>query len=77
MIRFRVRPAWSALKLTSKEYMRSVMAVEPAWLIELAPKFYSKADPNRMSRRKKSEKIEPLHDRFHEPDQWRLSKRKG
>jgi ATP-dependent RNA helicase DHX8/PRP22 len=63
------------LVLTSKEYMRNVMAIDAKWLTELAPRFYGKADPHKLSKRKKAEKIEPLYDRFNPPDQWRLSKR--
>ena len=63
------------LVLTTREYMRSVMAVNPKWLLELAPRRYQSADPHRMSRRKRREKIEPLYDRFNPPDSWRLSKR--
>ena len=30
-----------------------------------------------MTRRKRSEKLEPLYDRFNDPMAWRLSKRRG
>mmetsp|Transcript_2661 Transcript_2661/g.9435 ORF Transcript_2661/g.9435 Transcript_2661/m.9435 type:complete len:726 (-) Transcript_2661:32-2209(-) len=63
------------LVMTSKEYMREVMAIEPKWLVELAPAFYAKADPRHLSKRKRREKIEPLFDKYREPDEWRLSKR--
>ena len=65
------------LVLTSKEYMRNVMAIDAKWLIELAPAFYKHADPTKLSRQKRKEKIEPLFDRFNPKDAWRLSKRKG
>ena len=65
------------LVLTSKEYMREVLAVQPAWLMELAPNFYSPVPHDRMSRRKKRERIQPLYDRYNAPNEWRLSKRKG
>ncbi len=64
------------LVLTSKEYCRECLAIEPKWLIELAPQFYRGADPNQMSKRKKHERIEPLFDRYALKDEWRLSKRK-
>lgn len=32
------------LVLTSQEYMRNVIEVEPAWLIEIAPHFYKPED---------------------------------
>jgi ATP-dependent RNA helicase DHX8/PRP22 len=63
---------------TSKEYMREVIAVDPKWLVELAPRFYKPTDPHRLSKQKLKEKIAPLHDRFQkDPDAWRLSKRRG
>jgi len=75
---FQRQPEWVVyheLVLTSKEYMRAVLAVDPRWLVELAPRFFQKADATKLSRRKKREKIEPLYDRFNPPDAWRLSKR--
>ena len=30
-----------------------------------------------LSKRKRSERIEPLYDRFNDPNAWRLSKRRG
>jgi ATP-dependent RNA helicase DHX8/PRP22 len=65
------------LVLTSKEYMRNVMEIDARWLVELAPAFYKPADPNKMSKQKRKEKIEPLFDRFNPKDSWRLSRRKG
>ena len=65
------------LVLTTKEYMRNCMVLDPKWLVELAPKFYKKSDPLKMSKRKRKEKIEPLFDRFNPPDAWRLSRRRG
>jgi ATP-dependent RNA helicase DHX8/PRP22 len=57
--------------------MRNVMVIDAKWLIELAPSFYKKADPNKMTKSKRMEKIEPLFDRFNPKDSWRLSRRKG
>eukprot|EP00959_Pyramimonas_sp_CCMP1952_P214099 4479833-Pyramimonas_sp.AAC.1 len=34
-------------------------------------------DPNRMSKRKRMERLEPLYDRYNDPQAWRLSKRRG
>ncbi|KAI2513995.1 hypothetical protein MHU86_379 [Fragilaria crotonensis] len=65
------------LVLTTKEYMRNVMEIDARWLVELAPAFYKPADPNKMSKQKRKEKIEPLFDRFNPKDSWRLSRRKG
>ena len=56
--------------------MREVIQIDPKWLEELAPKYYKKADPTKMSRAKRKEKLEPLYDRYNEPNAWRLSKRR-
>ena len=77
---FQKNPEWviyNELVLTTKEYMRNIMTIDPKWLVELAPAFYKKGDPNQMTKAKKMEKIEPLFNRFDPPDAWRLSKRKG
>lgn len=63
--------------LTTKEYMREVTSIEPKWLTELAPKFFKLSDPTKISKRKKQEKLEPLWDKYRDPNAWRLSKRKG
>jgi ATP-dependent RNA helicase DHX8/PRP22 len=65
------------LVLTTKEYMRNILVIDAKWLVELAPAFYQPADPHKLSRAKRKEKIEPLHDRFNPKDAWRLSKRRG
>lgn len=77
---FQHQPDWVVyheLVLTSKEYMRECTAVDPRWLVELAPRFFKQADPHKLSRRKRQEKIEPLYDRYNEPNDWRLSRRRG
>jgi len=77
---FNKNPEWviyHELVLTTKEYMRNIMVIEARWLTELAPAFYKPADPNKMTRAKRAQKIEPLHDRFNPKDSWRLSRRKG
>jgi ATP-dependent RNA helicase DHX8/PRP22 len=65
------------LVLTTKEYMRNILVIDAKWLTELAPAFYKRADPNKLTRAKRSEKIEPLYDHFNPKDAWRLSRRKG
>ena len=77
---FNKNPDWliyHELVLTTKEYMRNVMLLDPKWLLEFAPMFFRKADPTQLSKRKRAEKIEPLYDRFNDKDAWRLSKRRG
>ena len=75
---FNKNPDWviyHELVLTTKEYMREVCAIDPRWLVELAPKFFKSTDPNKMSKRKKQEKLEPLWDKYRDPNAWRLNKR--
>lgn len=77
---FQRQPDWviyHELVMTTKEYMREVTVIDPKWLVELAPRFYKAADPTKMSKRKRQERIEPLYDRYHEPNSWRLSKRRA
>ncbi|WOG95067.1 hypothetical protein DCAR_0314369 [Daucus carota subsp. sativus] len=77
---FQRQPDWviyNELVLTTKVYMRGVTVVDPKWLVELAPRFFKVADPSKMSKRKREERIEPLYDRYHEPNSWRLSKRRA
>jgi len=78
---FHKNPDWviyHELVLTSKEYMREVTAIDPKWLPEFAPKFFRQADPNKMTKRKKSVKIEPMTSKFknEKPNDWRISKQK-
>ena len=60
---FNKNPDWliyHELILTSKEYMRECCAIDPKWLVEMAPNFYKACDPNKLSKRKRAERIEPL-----------------
>ena len=52
-------------------------AIEPKWLVELAPRFFKAADAHKLSKRKRHERIEPRYDRYADPLAWRLSRRKG
>lgn len=61
---------------TTKEYMHCITAIEPKWLPELAPTFFKTADANKVSKAKARDKIVPLHDRFAEKDDWRISKQR-
>ena len=74
---FQKNPEWVIyyeLVLTTKEYMREIMAIEPHWLPEVAPNFFRSGDPNKVSKKKMQEKIEPLFNKFENPGDWRLSK---
>ena len=62
---------------TSKEYMRQVSTINPRWLMDVAGKYFKVCDPNVLTKKQRNEKIEPLAVRFGDPNEWRLSKRKG
>ncbi len=66
-------PEWliyNDLILTTREYCHTVTAIEPKWLVEVAPRFFKVADANKISKRKKQEKIEPLFNKYEKPDEW-------
>ncbi|KAK5262642.1 DEAH-box ATP-dependent RNA helicase prp22, partial [Exophiala xenobiotica] len=52
------------LVLTTKEYMHCATVIEPKWLVEAAPTFFKVAPTDRLSKRKKAERIQPLHNKF-------------
>jgi ATP-dependent RNA helicase DHX8/PRP22 len=77
---FQRNPEWviyHELVQTTKEYMREVTVIEPAWLVEFAPKFFKAADPHAISHRKRKERLEPLYNKYRDPNEWRISRRKG
>jgi HrpA-like RNA helicase len=64
---FNHQPDWviyHELVLTTKEYMRECTAIDPKWLVEFAPSFFKVADPTKLSKRKKQERLEPLYNRY-------------
>ncbi|KAG9000108.1 DEAH-box ATP-dependent RNA helicase prp22 [Tulasnella sp. JGI-2019a] len=74
---FNRAPEWliyHELILTTREYCHTVTAIEPKWLVDVAPQFFKVADLNKISKRKRQEKIEPLYNKYEKPDEWRLSK---
>lgn len=77
---FNKSPEWVVyheLVLTSKEYMREISTIDPRWLVDVAPRYFKYSNPNYLSKRKKNEKIEPLYNKYEDPNAWRLSKRRG
>uniref|UniRef100_A0A915I5M4 DEAD-box helicase OB fold domain-containing protein n=1 Tax=Romanomermis culicivorax TaxID=13658 RepID=A0A915I5M4_ROMCU len=76
------------LVMTTKEYMREVMrqtegveissynvcAADPKWLVEFAPAFFRFADPTKLSKFKKNQKIDPLFNKYEDANAWRLSR---
>ncbi|XP_046841771.1 ATP-dependent RNA helicase DHX8-like [Xenia sp. Carnegie-2017] len=74
---FNRQPDWviyHELVLTTKEYMRECTAIDPKWLVEFAPSFFKVADPTKLSKRKRQERLEPLYNRYEEPNAWRISR---
>ena len=67
---------YHTLVLTSKEYMHQTTAIEPKWLVEAAPSFFKVAPTDKLSKRKKAERIQPLYNKFAAEDDWRLSAQK-
>ncbi|KAI2628391.1 P-loop containing nucleoside triphosphate hydrolase protein [Xylaria nigripes] len=64
---------YSTLVLTVKEYMHCTTSIEPKWLVEAAPTFFKVAPTDRLSKRKKAERIQPLYNKYATDDDWRLS----
>ncbi|KAJ5587537.1 uncharacterized protein N7459_003302 [Penicillium hispanicum] len=64
---------YHTLVLTTKEYMHCTTSIDPKWLVEAAPTFFKVAPTDRLSKRKKAERIQPLHNKFAGEDDWRLS----
>ena len=62
---------------TSKEYMRNVSTINPKWLMDVAGKYFKICDPNVLTKKQRNEKIECWAVRFGDPNEWRISKRKG
>jgi ATP-dependent RNA helicase DHX8/PRP22 len=59
---------------TTKEYMREVTTIDPKWLVEFAPAFFKFSDPNNLSNFKKNQRLEPLYNKYEEPNAWRISR---
>ncbi|KAI0813970.1 P-loop containing nucleoside triphosphate hydrolase protein [Xylaria sp. FL0064] len=64
---------YSTLVLTVKEYMHFTTSIEPKWLVEAAPTFFKVAPTDKLSKRKKAERIQPLYNKYATEDDWRLS----
>jgi ATP-dependent RNA helicase DHX8/PRP22 len=74
---FQRQPEWVVyheLVMTSKEYMREIILVEPKWLTEVAPNFFKVVDQNAISKRKKNETLEGLYNKFQKSDEYKISR---
>jgi len=68
------RVVYHELVQTSKEYMREVTTIDPKWLVEFAPAFFKFSDPTKLSKFKKNQRLEPLYNKYEEPNSWRISR---
>jgi len=64
---------YHTLVLTTREYMHCTTSIEPKWLVDAAPTFFKVAPTDKLSKRKKAERIQPLYNKFQGEDDWRLS----
>lgn len=74
---FHRQPEWVVyheIVMTTKEYMREATTIDPKWLVEFAPSFFKVADPTKLSRVKKQQRLEPLFNKYEEPNAWRISR---
>ncbi|CAD6208303.1 GSCOCG00003312001-RA-CDS [Cotesia congregata] len=74
---FNRQPEWviyHELVQTTKEYMREVTTIDPKWLVEFAPAFFKFGDPTKLSKFKKNQRLEPLYNKYEEPNSWRISR---
>ena len=68
------RVIYHELVQTTKEYMREVTTIDPKWLVEFAPAFFKFSDPTKLSKFKKNQRLEPLYNKYEEPNAWRISR---
>ncbi|CAL1293297.1 unnamed protein product [Larinioides sclopetarius] len=74
---FNRQPEWIVyheVVQTTKEYMREVTTVDPKWMVEFAPAFYKFSNLTKLSKHKKQQRLEPLHNKYEEPNAWRISR---
>ena len=63
---FNRAPEWCIyheLILTTRVYCQNVLAIEPEWLIEVAPQFFKVADAKKIRKGQRQEKAEPLFNK--------------
>merc|ERR1719167_132086 len=74
---FHRQPEWVVFHevvQTTKEYLREVTTIDPKWLVEYAPAFFKFSDPTKLSKFKQSQRVEPLHNKYEEANEWRISR---
>ena len=76
---FNRQPEWVVyheLVQTTKEYMREVTVIDAKWLVEFAPAFFKFSDPTKLSKVKRNQRLEPLYNKYEEPNSWRISRQR-
>ena len=74
---FHIRPRfviYHDIVLTAKEYMRQVMSIDPRWLVELAPGFFSIPKAGQLTREQAAMRLDPTLRMGEEGNSWRISK---
>lgn len=74
---FHRQPEWVVyheIVLTTKEYMREATTIDSRWLVEFAPSFFRFSDTAKLSKHKKNLRLEPLFNKYEEPNAWRISR---
>ncbi|EPY21456.1 ATP-dependent RNA helicase DHX8/PRP22 [Strigomonas culicis] len=65
------------IRITKKEYMSELLVIEPQWLLELAPAYYSKPPKGRrLTRAQEAERFTPILKSWETGSSWRMSKQK-
>ncbi|CAK7268183.1 DEAH-box ATP-dependent RNA helicase prp22 [Sporothrix epigloea] len=67
---------YDTLVLTTKEYMQCTTAIDAKWLVDAAPTFFKLSPSDKLSRRRRTERIQPLYNKFQTEDDWRISAQK-
>ncbi|KAH8611323.1 DEAD DEAH box helicase Helicase conserved C terminal domain [Trypanosoma vivax] len=67
---------FNELQLTSREYMRELLAIEPQWLVELAPAFYSRPRKGKLTKEQRAERLNPILRAWETGSSWRISKQR-
>ncbi|KAF5221139.1 hypothetical protein ECC02_005851 [Trypanosoma cruzi] len=65
---------YNELQLTNREYMRELLVIEPQWLVELAPAFYSRPRKGKLTKEQRAERLNPILRAWENGSSWRISK---
>lgn len=65
---------YNDLRVTRREYITELLAIEPSWLVELAPAYYSKPRKGRRTKAQEAERFIPLLKSWETGSSWRISR---